>query len=576
MSENNQKFNKVANGEPKKILLGMLPYWPAQIPPVGISCLKSYLTPRGYNVKIFDSTVNVAFKVLYDKYFAVLENTIPQNKRGNFYGIGLDVIRNHLMAHLNYKDETEYKELIQIIVSKTFFTEINDQAIKTLICFADDFYSILKDLIINYIEAEKPDVFGLSVFSGNVPASLYAFRLVKSRYPHILTVMGGGIFSDQLAENTPNHEYFLQRTVDCIDKIIIGEGEKLFYKLLQGDFPENKRVITLNDINKEVMDLSKLDIPDFTDLDLNCYPYSSGFSSRSCLYQCGFCSETVMWGKYRKKSPQQTVEEFVKLFNRDKRQLFSLSDSLLNPIINKLSVEFVQSPLAIYWDACLRACKEACDIDNVYLWRKAGFYKAWLGLESGSQKVLDLMDKKITIDLIQNSVRTLASMGIKTATLWLIGYPGETEDDFKQTLDLIEELKDDIYDAEGTPFWYFLKGQPKSGTWENQDKSMLLYPDKAAESLIIQTWILDSEPRREVIYNRLSRFIEHLNKCGIPNPYTLHDMYKADERWQKLHENAVPSIIEFKDNAKYIDECKSIKKVRRLETIKIEIGGFSF
>lgn len=567
-----------SNNEKKakdNILLMLLPFWPPQIPPVGISCIKSYLQPRGYRVTTVDLNVHGQFRgKFYNDYFDTLAGYVPQHKRGNFYGIGMDVLRNHMMAHINFENEKEYIRLVKIILYKTYYVEITDQQVRQLNRILDEYYLGLQGYLLELLERVKPSVLGLSVFSGTLPSSVFAFRLAKKKYPRIRTFMGGGIFSDQLAIGSPNLEHFLKKTEDYIDHIIIGEGELLFYKLLEGQLPSSQRVFTLEDINRELLDLSSADVPDFSDLDPKAYPYSSGYTSRSCPFQCAFCSETIYWGKYRQKSVAQAVRDFETLLERDDTQLFSMSDSLLNPVINSLSREFIRSRYAIYWDACIRAEKEVGDIEKTQLWRRGGFYKAWLGLESGSPQVLKLMNKRITIQQTMNAVSALAYAGIKTATLWLIGFPGETEADFQQTLDLVEELKDDIYDAEGTPFWYFPKGQSYADQW-GERTHRLLYPESAGEMLMVQTWILNGDPSREVTYQRLNRFIQHLKKLGIPNPYTLHDMYGADERWKKLHQNAVPSIIEFSGDH-YIDECKKIDKIFFVPKPQQDDGDFGF
>jgi hypothetical protein len=79
--------------------------------------------------------------------------------------------------------------------------------------------------------------------------------------------------------------------------------------------------------------------------------------------------------------------------------------------------------------------------------------------------------------------------------------------------------------------------------------------------LITQTWILDCEPSREDAYQRMNRFVQHCNQLGIPNPYSMIEFYQADERWKKLHKNAVPSVVEFENKDTYIDENKTIKKI---------------
>ncbi|HLP47720.1 MAG TPA: radical SAM protein, partial [Candidatus Kapabacteria bacterium] len=317
-----------------------------------------------------------------------------------------------------------------------------------------------------------------------------------------------------------------------------------------------------------------------SDFDLRYYPSLAAYTSRSCPFQCTFCSEVIMWGKYRKKKAAKVVAELKTLSEKYGEQLFVMSDSLLNPIVTELADEFIKTNLSIYWDGYLRADNPVCNTDNTMLWRRGGFYRARLGLESGSERILKAMGKKITPQQLKTAVSSLAYAGIKTTTYWVIGYPGETEEDFQQTLNLIEELKDDIYEADCNPFIYYLSGQVNSHVWGSQGKSILLYPENAREMLIIQTWILDGLPTREETFQRIKRFVRHSRDIGIPNPYSMQEIYEADERWKKLHKNAVPSLVEFqanKDSGRpFIDECKHIKKTVSAEKIKIDEGGWGF
>jgi radical SAM superfamily enzyme YgiQ (UPF0313 family) len=300
-------------------------------------------------------------------------------------------------------------------------------------------------------------------------------------------------------------------------------------------------------------------VPDFSDFDISLYPHLAVYTSRSCPFQCNFCVETVYWGKYRKKSAVQIVEEFKELQRVHGYQFFVLCDSLLNPVIREMSRELVKPDFSFYWDGYLRVDKSVCHTDNTFEWRQAGFYRARLGLESGSQQVLAAMGKKISIQQIKTAVSNLASAGIKTTTMWIVGYPGETEEDFQQTLSLIEELSDDIYEADLNPFWYFLTGQVKSDQWSR--RGTLLYPSWAKDMLVAQTWILEGEPSREETYERVNRFLEHCNRLGVPNPYSLPEIYEADKRWQRLHKNAVPPLTDLQGSHTMIDENKRAAKL---------------
>lgn len=566
----NNKYNE------EKVLLALLPFWDPLIPPVGIAYLKGFIQDYGYHVKTVDANIDISLREGYDKYFETLEEFVPENRRGNIYNIGQKVFQNHMMAHLNYTDEKEYIKLVKVLVFKTFFCAVDDRQVLALNEILQGFYTTFENYFLDLLDKERPTVLGLTVYDGTLPASLLALKLAKKKNPHIRTVIGGGIFANQLEVNSPNFDIFLEKTKHYIDKIVVGEGEMLFLKLLQGKLPDSQRVFTLADTNRETLDLATLDIPDYSDFHLEHYPLLATVGSRSCPFQCNFCAETTYWGKFRKKNPAQIVKELNLLYEKHGRQLFLMSDSLLNPIITDLSREFLKSGQSIYWDGFLRADKSVCDTKNTMVWRRGGFYRARLGLESGSERVLKLMDKKITPNQIKSALSSLAHAGIKTTTYWLIGYPGETEEDFQQTLELIRELKNDIYEADCNPFNYFVTGQVKSGEWKGKNKCALLFPEDTKNILMTQTWIMNQPPSREEIFNRVNRFVQHCEELGLLNPYSLYDINKADERWQKLHKNAVPPLIRFEEKEYYIDENKHVKELVSAKNLSRDDGDFGF
>jgi len=565
----------------QNVLLMMLPFWPPLIPPMGMACLKSYLQTHDYRVKTIDTNIDPRFRKTYDTYFQILQRTIPKQKQGNFYNLGIDVLQNHMTAHFRLTETESYSReqylgLIEEIIRQNFFCDVEKDVLEQLDREVGEFYRQLTDYIEQLLELEKPDVFGVSIYKGNFGASLFTLKSVRLRQPQVMTVMGGGIFSDQLAVGSPNFNYFMGQT-PYIDKVVVGEGELLFLKLLKGELSSQQKVFTQKDIQGEIMDIGTARLPDFSDFDTCHYTQMASYTSRSCPFQCGFCAETVNWGKFRKKSALQVADELRQLQKTYRSQLFLMSDSLLNPIISDLSRQLYQSEPAIYWDGYLRADRHVCEEDNAYLWRRGGFYRARLGIESGSSRILELMDKRITPSQIKSALYNLSQAGIKTSTYWVIGYPGETEEDFQQTLDLIEAVKENIYEAECNPFRFYLTGQVQSDHWSQGSRSRTLYPESARELLMIQTYVIDDEALpRDLLYQRVNRFVTHCKRMGIPNPYSGMDIHKADERWKQLHTNAVPPLAQFRDPANYTEECKTIEKALLAKNTVEETGDFDF
>ncbi|MCP4220395.1 MAG: radical SAM protein, partial [bacterium] len=524
--------------------------------------------------------VDPRFQELMDRYFEGLKACIVPDRQANINNLGNEVLRHHMMAYLNAEDKKECLKLLEELVQKVFYSTIQPQQAEKLNGVMKTFYERLEDYIRKLLEKEKPTVLGLTAYTVTLPACLFAFKLAKEIDPSIRTVMGGGIFSGELDMDSTNFQYFIDNT-PFIDKIIVGEGEELFLKYLKGELPSDQRVYTLADIGMRTLELDKAPLVDFSDLDARYYTMMASYTSRSCPFNCSFCSEKVMWGKYRKKSGAYILSEIAQLSEKYKTQLFLMADSLLNPVVDGLSEAVIEAGASIYWDGYLRADKAATDRERTFKWRRGGFYRARLGLESGSPKVLELMGKQITPQQIKDAVSGLASAGIKTTTYWVIGHPGETEEDFQQTLDLIESMKDDIYEADCNPFMYFPAGQVHSDQWKQENKAQLLHSEESRRLLMLQTWILDVEPNREEIYRRVARFSAFCRKLGIPNPYSLRDIYAADERWKRLHANAAPAMADFiegKNSGKLdINENRELKQAVAGKSIDEDLSdGWDF
>jgi radical SAM superfamily enzyme YgiQ (UPF0313 family) len=449
-----------------------------------------------------------------------------------------------MMAYIHCDNDQKYIELVKIIIAKTYFVELEDIKILQLSAILEGYFKCLKRIIIKFIEEEKPHVLGLSVFKDTLPSSMFIFQFVRDKYPEVKNIMGGPIFSEQLVVGTPDYDFFLEKTKTYIDKIIIGKGELLLHKYLLGELPEFQRVFTENDLNGEILSHSAVRVADYSDIDVSSYLYLGATASTGCPFQCSFCNVMKFFGPFKAKNIKQTVDEMEQLYKTHNVPFFFMTDHLINPIVDELSEELIRRNLNIYWTAYLRVDNRVCKLENTAFWRKGGMYCARIGIESGSQNVLNYMGKSISPAQSKIALMSLANAGIKTTAYFLVGHPGETEEDFQETLNFLEETKNYIWEAECDYFNYNYSGQVLSDKWANLRK--LVYPKEFREILVNQKWSLDCYPFRDEIFERISRFSNHCKELGIPNTYNLHDIYMADNRWEKLHSNAVPALLNYR------------------------------
>ncbi len=559
----------------QKVLLLMPPYWDPLIPPIGIAIIKRALEKNNFIVKTIDLNVDSQIKKYYEDYFDCLRTIVPESNWGNLYNIGHDVLQNHMLAFVNITTYDEYIALVEDIVYSVFFIHTRKEQLSNLDEIIKNFFSYLKEYIALIVRDFNPGVFGCTVNKTQFPAAFQMFKTAKEINSSILTCMGGGIFADSMVVGSPNYENMLTHTESFIDKIVLGKGEILLLKILNGEYEDSKRVFSKADLNQNDLQKYKSDIPDLSDFDLNYYLYVSATASYSCPFQCSFCTASKYFGEYIKRDVNLVVDDISRLKSTYGKQIFFMTDALLNPVIDDLSRELIKNKLYVYMDSYFRV-DQGVNQQNTINWRKGGLYRVRLGVESGSQRVLDIMGKSITIEQTRNTLKNLAIAGIKTTTYWVIGHPEETEEDFQLTLDLLSECKNYIYQAECNPFNYSYYGQISSDKWGSMQ--MLLYPKRGEKMLsMLQTWILNCEPTRDKTFDRVFRFTQHCKKIGLPNPYSLNEIYKADKRWQGLHRNAVPSLYDIVSNSvNHEEDRENVKLIQFVQTENANVVEFNF
>jgi len=524
-------------GEPiapgSNILLLLPPFYTPYTPPLGISVLKTYLEGHGYNLKCFDFNTIPHIWVAHHKYFELLQHldglTVQHGYTNLWY-----ILQAHMLAHLNGAGATECASLISEILP-VYELKPKVEVVNGLIPIVARLFRDI-DKVLSEMDLSSYAVVGTSTYSTSLATSLYILRRVKEQYPDRMTVMGGGVFADDLADGSDNLAILL-REFSYVDHIVMGEGEVLFRDLLNGKL-RSKRVLMRNDVGGAPLTTTELRTPDYNDFALQDYLHLCIEGARSCPFQCSFCSETVQWGGYRKKPAGVLAEQMIDLTERYGNKTFFMGDSLMNPYIEDLSISLLKRGSPVLYDGYLRADKIATDKKRVERWAQSGCVRCRLGIESASEKVLDAMNKKTTPAGISKVIKTLASAGIRVTTLWIVGFPGETEEDFQETVDFIREHHRYIYELDVHYYYYYPYGQ----VWSRLHQCRPLYSDGVTQKIKFQQWeIIDVNPPRDVKFDRLRRINQLATELGIPNLHTLQARYAAEERWQKLF----PLAIEF-------------------------------
>jgi hypothetical protein len=515
----------------RRILLIKPPFFSPWTPPLGIALISAYLKGHGYEVDCFDFNPDSKLWGTHHQYFAVLQSKDGVSKREGYSKLWW-VLNAHMLAHANGANASEITRVLKSVVP-LYRLPCDDALIQELLPIVDRYFERLAELIDN-IDLSDVKLVGTSTYSTSLASSLFFLRRIKERFPQVITVIGGGVFADDLAFGSDN----LQTLVDeysFIDHVILGEGELLLHRLLEGELA-GERVISISSIKGQTLNMKEVPLPDFSDFNLDRYQHLTIEGARSCPFQCKFCSETVQWGDYRKKSQGQLADQVVQLSQRYRNRSFFMGDSLMNPYIAGFASDLLERQSDILYDGYLRADKPVADHKRVKEWARSGLYRVRLGIESGSEHVLQMMDKMTTPATISAVLKSLADAGVRTTTYWIVGYPGETKEDFQETLDFIAEHHRHIYELEAHPYKYYPYGQIGSRLF----CCYSLYDDEVTDLIKFREWELAAgEPGRDEKFDRLSRISQLAVDLGIPNIYTMQERFEAEQRWFALQPGAV-------------------------------------
>jgi radical SAM superfamily enzyme YgiQ (UPF0313 family) len=298
----------------------------------------------------------------------------------------------------------------------------------------------------------KPDLVGITSMTSNFPAAEYIAKFVKLRCPESLVVMGG-------VHATFMHREILAETPEA-DIIVRYEGEftmaELAATLENGrslkevngiSFRDEGRIIS-NPDRERIEDLDCLPFPAHHLLEPKIkkyFMYTSPpvLTTRGCPFSCIYCSTMAFHGrKYRTRSVTNVVLELEYLIDHYKVDKVSFIDDnfTMQPIrVFALCQEMKKRGLSIKWGCNARVDQVNEEILKVM--KEAGCRDVFCGIESVSQRALDIVKKGYRVQQARDAVKMAEKLGIRTHCSFVLGLPGESKQTLKRMVQFVDETK---------------------------------------------------------------------------------------------------------------------------------------
>lgn len=309
---------------------------------------------------------------------------------------------------------------------------------------SDDFDENIK-IFGDYIIDTQPDIISFYTMSNSYFLSVFISKYIKEKQPHIKIAFGG-------PQATLTAEKTLQ-LFDWIDCIGLGEGEKSIEKItfnLLNNIPfSDEKGVAYRKYNKIIQNeidlIENLDETPKYNFKLlegefkNIYNIDVG---RGCPFNCKYCSTKTFWKKkYRLKSIERIVEEIQYMIDNYNITNFGFEHDMFTfnrEYIFKFCNTLIDKKLNIMWGCSSRI--DMLDEELIAKMSEAGCRNIYLGIETGSQRMQNIVNKRYKVENIYPIVALLKKHNITPTTSFIFGFPEETYEDINDTIDLIIKL----------------------------------------------------------------------------------------------------------------------------------------
>jgi anaerobic magnesium-protoporphyrin IX monomethyl ester cyclase len=314
-----------------------------------------------------------------------------------------------------------------------------------------------KDPMPKILEALQQNAvcFAVTVLTGRpIKDALLVSQAVKEHFPSLPVIWGGW-----------HPSLFPQETLEekSVDVIVKGQGEITFAELLDRFITEQ----SLNDVagigfkidnkiiinpDRHLADINHFPPFDYSLINVPAYIKLSGrkqldyISSQGCRFRCAFCADPAMYKRgWHGYSPERIGEEIEALWKKYQFEHVHFQDETFFTNARRvkgIAEEFLNRKLPVTWFGTMRADQGVRLPEEVWqLCKRSGLEKVMIGMESGTQQMLDWMQKDIKIDHIFETAERCLQNNIAINFSVILGFPNETAESVSQTLEAIKRLR---------------------------------------------------------------------------------------------------------------------------------------
>lgn len=414
------------------------------------------------------------------------------------------------------------------------------------VSFHDNMFSHGPEELIAQIEKELPEIFIIYDDGFNYLTKMCLENMRKAAFKMIRYAKERGcMVIVSSSDSTDRFEMYLDEGADFI---LLGEAEITLLELVNA-IAENKKdhfniegiAFRHNDAvvktrrRNVIKELDSLPFPAWEMIDMEPYrrmwlKHAGYFSmnmgtTRGCPFKCNWCAKPIYGNRYNSRSPHHVVTELKML-----KEKFSFDHIWFCDDIFGLKPGWVKEFAGLVENAGLSfkfKMQGRVDLllqeDNIRDLARAGCDNIWMGAESGSQKILDAMDKGTTVEQIHEATVLLKKCGIKPSFFIQFGYPGETKQDIEKTIAMINRLLpyeigiSVSYPLPGTAFFEKVKTELKEKTnWTDSDELALMFRNTYQPAFYKQLHrYVHKSYRKHIAFEHVKQLFAHPLKTNI-------------------------------------------------------------